>query len=123
MCEFCKRFDFAASRAVVDKYNARIENAICNTRFPVEQWFNFCPVCGEKLKGNVVNTKWISLKEQWPPKDSCVLAYRGACIGDMMDVYYYNGEDVWEDTYGHWNNAEDEGITHWMHLPEPPKEI
>ena len=50
MCEFCKRFDVSTSRAVTDKFSARIENAICNTKFSKEQQFNFCPVCGEKVK-------------------------------------------------------------------------
>lgn len=67
--------------------------------------------------------KWISLKEKYPPKDTYVLACRGAHIGAMRDVYYYEGEDIWEDSYGYWQTAENEGITHWMPLPEPPKEI
>ena len=67
--------------------------------------------------------KWTSLKEAYPPKDSYVLAYKGDFIGDMMDVFYYEGGDTWEDSYGYYQTTEGEGITHWIPLPEPPKEI
>lgn len=66
--------------------------------------------------------KWISLKEKYPPKNSCVLVYEGAFIGHMMDVFYYNGGGIWEDSYGHCQTTEGEGVTHWMPLPKPPKE-
>lgn len=123
MCEFCKRFDFSTVSAMTDKYGARIASGMGNSEFPVEQQFNFCPVCGEKIKDNVVSLKWISLKEQYPPKDIGVLIYRGNFIGDLMDVFYYDGGDTWEDCYGYSGTTEGEGITHWMPLPEPPKEI
>ena len=50
MCEFCKKFDFATARVDVRKDTAHLELALCNTKFPKEQQFNFCPVCGEQLK-------------------------------------------------------------------------
>ena len=48
-CDFCKKFDFAGARAEVNKYGAHIRVAICNTRFPDEEQFKFCPMCGRKL--------------------------------------------------------------------------
>ena len=48
-CDFCKKFDFAGARAEVDKYGAHISLAICNTKFPDEEQFKFCPMCGRKL--------------------------------------------------------------------------
>jgi len=59
---------------------------------------------------------WISVEEQMPTKDETVLVYRG----DLISVYTYMGNDEWEDAYGYWGRTEDEFITHWMSLPEPP---
>lgn len=50
-CAFCKAFDFAKVKAVVNKDGAFIMQAICNTKFPKVQQFNFCPICGIKLDG------------------------------------------------------------------------
>lgn len=48
-CDFCKKFDFAGARAEVNKYGAHISLAICNTKFPNDERFNFCPMCGRRL--------------------------------------------------------------------------
>ena len=48
-CDFCKKFDFAGARAEVNKYGAYISLAICNTKFPDDERFKFCPVCGRRL--------------------------------------------------------------------------
>ena len=48
-CEFCKRFDFSSAKIEVDKYNARILLALCDTKFDKTEQFNFCPKCGHKL--------------------------------------------------------------------------
>lgn len=66
--------------------------------------------------------EWISIKTKFPFKNEVVLVYRGGHIGDMMNTYTYLGNDEWEDDFGYWNRTEDEGITHWMHMPEPPKD-
>lgn len=66
--------------------------------------------------------EWISVKDRLPKKNKNVLIYRGNHIGDMMYVYTYKGNSEWEDEYGYWSRTDEEGITHWMHLPEPPRE-
>ena len=48
-CGFCKKFDFAGARAEINKYGAHISLAICNTKFPDEERFKFCPMCGRRL--------------------------------------------------------------------------
>lgn len=65
---------------------------------------------------------WISVEDKLPNKDQDVLIYKGNHIGDMMYVYTYSGNNEWEDEYGYWSRTDDEGITHWMPLPAPPKE-
>ena len=66
--------------------------------------------------------KWIPVTERLPERNDDVLCYRGNHIGVLMDVYTYIGDDKWDDTYGNRIYTDDEGITHWMPLPEPPKE-
>ena len=48
-CDFCKRFDFSGASWEVTGHWAHIKLAVCNTRYPKEQQFQFCPVCGKKL--------------------------------------------------------------------------
>lgn len=49
-CEFCKKFDFSSVTTRIDKYGAGIHMAGGSYRFPVNEWFNYCPICGEKIK-------------------------------------------------------------------------
>lgn len=73
------------------------------------------------IANGVTIQKWIPVTERLPKEDTDVLCYRGNHIGDLMDVYTYKGDDEWDDTYGNRQYTEDEGITHWMPLPQPPK--
>lgn len=65
--------------------------------------------------------KWISVKERLPEKRGIYLAHivHHNCKNDSywcVCVEYYNPEDGWtslSDLYE---------VTHWMPLPEPPKE-
>lgn len=54
-CEFCEKYDFSRARVSVSEYAAYIELALCHTRFPKEQQFNFCPICGRRLKDGAYN--------------------------------------------------------------------
>jgi hypothetical protein len=65
--------------------------------------------------------EWIPVTARFPAKDTEVLCFKGRYIGTLMDVYTYVGNCKWEDTYGNRSCTEDEGITHWMPLPEAPK--
>lgn len=60
-------------------------------------------------------SEWISVEDRLPEKEQIVLC----CLGLVMNVYTYKGDNTWEDSYGYWQK--DEPITHWMPLPEPPK--
>lgn len=57
---------------------------------------------------------WISVKDRLPEYDEPVFGYDGE-LADMGIVNYLNGEFF--DLYG-----DDMNVTHWMPLPEPPKE-
>lgn len=64
--------------------------------------------------------KWINVKDGLPENQQEVIVYRGHHSG-LMNVYTYIGNNEWEDDYGYWGRTNDEGITHWMPLPVPPK--
>lgn len=49
-CGFCGKFNFGDARAEVYQNGANIVLASVYARFPVEEQFNFCPVCGRFVK-------------------------------------------------------------------------
>lgn len=61
--------------------------------------------------------KWISVKDRLPEEGETVLCYYES---DLMGVCTRLHE-IWEDSYGYWES--DDAITHWMPIPEPPKEV
>lgn len=65
------------------------------------------PKCGE----------WISVKDRPPNAGEWIIVYpTRSVIGDVAEAYYI-GDGVFTDEYYNFR-----GITHWMPLPEPPKE-
>lgn len=60
--------------------------------------------------------EWISVEDRLPEDNTDVLVYRGS----LISVYTYIGHNEWEDDYGYWSRTDDENITHWMPLPQPP---
>lgn len=49
-CGFCGKFNFGDAKAEVYRHGANIVIASALARFPVEEQFNFCPVCGRCVK-------------------------------------------------------------------------
>lgn len=108
-CNFCEKFDFATAKTEVNKQFAHIRLALCNTRFPEEEQFNFCPVCGRNLKEKEIERK------KFTTKDSELQKYNNTevevirpltseeCdiedVGYMYKVRFYDGyiRDVFED--------------------------
>ena len=82
--------------------------------------------------------KWISVKDRLPNKDGKYLCcWDGYTVGDkFIDIYSfaknlrkvdeYNFKDEnragWYDYDSEWGYCERESVTHWMPLPELPKE-
>ena len=68
---------------------------------------------------------WISINDRLPEVDKEVLVLTNGCIR-VWSLIQPNKElaDVcWEDDYGYFQRDEGIGmVTHWMPLPEPPKE-
>lgn len=45
-CSFCKNFDWGEARAITENRFSHVSNATGSYRFPLEEQFNYCPVCG-----------------------------------------------------------------------------
>jgi hypothetical protein len=70
-----------------------------------------------------IMSEWISVKERLPKYGQQVLAFD--CIEDCVDVMSFEPEENncpegWY-TSSWWHRDEDD-VTHWMPLPEPPME-
>ena len=96
--------------------------------------------CESAEEGGTV-MEWISVKDRLPeyPGHYLVCTSINYWHGGCMDInenhkHYPNGTpvgydgttmsvlDCYYDVTGHWNRVCDSHVTHWMHIPEPPKE-
>jgi len=68
----------------------------------------------ETKQGEFFANKWISVKDRLPEKSGDYIAYTKDGI---VWPYFFCG-DIWEDALG----FSTETVTHWMPLPEPPRE-
>ena len=57
--------------------------------------------------------KWIPVTERLPERGQEVIAYSGNILSPTVFAYCFWSKDY--DTWVH--------VTHWMPLPEPPKEV
>ena len=68
---------------------------------------------------------WVSVEDALPPldKDVLVFSHGNMSVCSLTRPDEEVADVVWEDAYGYWDD--DEGVaavTHWMMLPESPKE-
>ncbi len=67
-------------------------------------------------------TKWISVKDELPPIDQKVIVWDSEFPDmDSMRMGYYD-QDYEASTGWRCNEYMDLTVTHWMSLPQPPKE-
>lgn len=66
------------------------------------------------LEQDAKKTSWISAKDKVPEKTMLLL---GVVHGHVGELAYINNRNVFER-----RERPIEGVTHWMPLPEPPKE-
>lgn len=65
--------------------------------------------------------KWISVKERLPKRGYKVLTVNGHGYIRIFALWKKTEREwCWIDDAGHFNHVND--ITHWMPMPEPPKE-
>ena len=70
--------------------------------------------------------EWISVKDRLPNCNGCYLVWRPHFYPDkgMPSICYFDGQNTWHDSYGvdFTSTLSPEDVSHWMPLPEQPKE-
>ena len=91
------------------------------------EWFNNEEIADELIANGVTfvtNTRWIPVTERLPKPYVSVLVLRqkfdgGGCFQKIEHILpVYGGGFVWFMDMSSWKSK----VTHWMPLPEPPKE-
>lgn len=78
-----------------------------------------CARYAEEIAVAQERTRWIPVTERLPEVGRRVLATSGAFVGEAFRAQ--SGE--WARIYGPWNDFLERSVTHWMPLPEGPKEV
>lgn len=76
---------------------------------------------------------WISVEERMPKKKGQYLTYTKWTYGNLIRLCnwtpkyngceeHLNGRAIWYNYDSEYGDYECKGVTHWMPLPEPPKE-
>ncbi len=85
--------------------------------------------CPCNLCDMIEHTTWISVKDRLPEEEDDYLTYvmdNGCSYRQVVQRFYKKPrilKGIYGDTYSHWELAkwDDDIVTHWMPLPEPPK--
>ena len=64
-------------------------------------------------KGQEEAHRWIPVEERLPERGQEVIAFSGGYLEPKVFAYHF-----WSEKFSSW-----QGITHWMPLPEMPKEV
>lgn len=69
---------------------------------------------------------WISVKDRLPNCNGCYLVWRPHFYTEkgMQSICYFDGQNTWHDSYGvdFTRMLAPDDVSHWMPLPEQPKE-
>ena len=93
--------------------NARLYGLTCANKL------NFMDIV-RRQEAVYAEQKWISVKDRLPEPDTKVLVYGRNEYGVYCITCLYSAHRKW--LYHNRTTADGETITHWMPLPEPPKE-
>lgn len=85
------------------------------------------PTAEEREKSEPTFGKWISVKDKLPRHNQLVLiafdAGKTSVKGEKVIMGYMGRDaDEWFEIYTPFNACHWNTVTHWMPLPEPPKE-
>lgn len=98
-------------------YIQQLENQLRETAKKIES------LSGQLEHLEDAHPKWISVKEKLPNASGIFIAAIHCSKGDWIDIETFDHEEQewWHEFDTHKADAT-EFITHWMPLPEPPKE-
>lgn len=89
---------------------------LIDERYRHDRLQDFCVAQGEELSRLKAQQRWIPVTERLPEDDDDVLIMSS---GSISMGYYSIYNEYWADYINVYNSD----VTHWMPLPEPPKEV
>ena len=93
----------------------KLKEAICYTPYRYGEAFEMA------IEALEHQPEWISVKDRLPPDNKYILTYTPnlavSIITQEYVTYYGEDDDEWNEYWSMRGN-----VTHWMPLPEPPKE-
>ena len=94
MCEFCKNYNFARAKAEVIENDANIYLSLCNSKFPKEQQFKYCPVCGDDL--NKTKTQYDRIRNMSVEEMAEFMGdvYKQGYIDDLHDMPCVENKEI-----------------------------
>lgn len=117
ICYSNKDFDcvsnFTVLTAAVD-FIEQLQQELIDERYRHDRLQDFCVAQGDELSKIKAQQRWIPVTERLPEDDDDVLIMSS---GSISMGYFNIFRGYWVDYEG-----DDDNITHWMPLPEPPKE-
>ena len=103
-----------------------LEKELIDERYRHDRYADFCVAQGEELSKLKEQQRWIPVTERLPSDpDTFVLCIASGKVNniELVGAYQlatYNDEDGWIlELFPAWIGVH---VTHWMPLPEPPKE-
>jgi hypothetical protein len=66
--------------------------------------------------------KWIPVAERLPEEFASTIVYRKGNFGGHFSMLRYSHALGWHFYDSEWGDTTVDDVTHWMPLPEPPKE-
>ena len=93
----------------------QLQQELIDERYRHDRLQDFCVAQGEELSKLKAQQRWIPVTERLPEDDDDVLIMSS---GSISMGYYSIYNEYWADYINVYNSD----VTHWMPLPEPPKE-
>lgn len=73
------------------------------------------------IEHGVTIQKWIPVTERLPECDNFLVALANGMVGE---AFLMDGDFYWQEVAASWEYENPlKSVTHWMPLPEPPKEV
>ena len=108
----CERADAVYTAADLVE---QLQQELIDERYRHDRYADFCVAQGEELSKLKAQQRWIPVTERLPEDDDDVLIMSS---GSISMGYYSVYNEYWADYINVYNSD----VTHWMRLPEPPKE-
>ena len=99
---------------------ADLQNELRDERYRHDRYVDFELAEAEELRKAREAQRWIPVTERLPEEFSSVIVYRKTKTYSMLHYSSALGFHFYDSE---WGDVTVDNVTHWMPLPEPPKEV